>query len=604
MKYFEMPAFPSDYSDKAPTDFVSPLSAQTASAAEPVDQRPAEIANENPRLLDIFMQAPAFMAVLRGAQHVFEMANTPYYQLVGHRDILGKSVAEALPEVVEQGFLSLLDSVFQTGKPFLGRDVRIFLQAEPRGPLSECFVDFIYQPLFEQYGTISGIFVHGVDLTERKRLEQERERLLHEKEQLLTEARDQTKREALLQQIATAMRTTETPEAILQTTVSLLGQGLNADRCYFVRYDQTRDAARIFPEWFRADADIQPLAGRTFQPSSYSVGRNSDFKAGNTHVVNDVVAYDPQEAAPVIALNVRALLRVPLDAGNHMTSLTVAMAYQARQWTEQEVRLVESVATLLRSVLEAAQHQQRERNIAKQLQAALQPPPPAHLPFFPLASYYRPALAEANVGGDFFDVFPVETGCTALVVADLSGKGLAAAAQVATVRNMLRLALYTGNTIREAITILHNTLVEHHLLSGFATLFVGMYDENERTLTYVNCGQEPGLLWRRATQEVEALVPTGPVLGGFASGGFEQRVVSLSSGDTLALFSDGLTEVGPSRKEQLQIEGVSQLLREHCTDPLQKHDPQAVVDCLIAGVDRFARGGARDDVALLVGVVT
>ena len=100
------------------------------------------------------------------------------------------------------------------------------------------------------------------------------------------------------------------------------------------------------------------------------------------------------------------------------------------------------------------------------------------------------------------------------------------------------------------------------------------------------------------------MTPTGPVLGGFREGDFEQNIVALASGDVLALFTDGLTEVGPSRKVQLEIEGVVDVLRGCCHgEAAGKIVPSSVVDCLIAGVDDFARGGARDDIALLVGVV-
>lgn len=118
------------------------------------------------RLASLFMQAPAFIAVLRGPCHIFEMANPMYLQLVGHRAVLGKTVQEALPEVEEQGFLTLLDDVYHTGKPFIGKNMSILLQAEAHGPLQERFIDFVYQPLMEADGAVSGIFVHGVDFTE------------------------------------------------------------------------------------------------------------------------------------------------------------------------------------------------------------------------------------------------------------------------------------------------------------------------------------------------------------------------------------------------------------------------------------------------------
>ena len=145
---------------------------------------------------------------------------------------------------------------------------------------------------------------------------------------------------------------------------------------------------------------------------------------------------------------------------------------------------------------------ERERNISQRLQSALQPDLPGTVAGMALAKYYKAALAEAGVGGDFFDVFAVEKGRSVLIVGDLSGKGLAAAAQVATVRNMLRAFVYSKPSLAEAVTALNAVLSENNLLTGFTTLFVGIYDAGARTLQYVNCGQEPALLRRSATGRV------------------------------------------------------------------------------------------------------
>ena len=251
---------------------------------------------------------------------------------------------------------------------------------------------------------------------------------------------------------------------------------------------------------------------------------------------------------------------------------------------------------------------ERERNIAQQLQAALMPTIPERVPGMAIAEHYKAALSEeAAVGGDFYDVFPLETGCTALVVGDLSGKGLAAASQVATVRNMLRYALHRARTLIGAVTSLNGLLAKHRLLSGFATLFVGTYDKETHLLTYVNCGQEPALVWRAATGDVEELPSTGPILGAFENMDFEARGVALGPSDALVLFTDGLTEVGPSRREMLGIEGVAALLSppfssEEPMNPSQK--AESLARRLIAGVDAAAAGGVmRDDMCLLVAVV-
>ncbi|HEV7265302.1 MAG TPA: PAS domain S-box protein [Falsiroseomonas sp.] len=124
-------------------------------------------AAETERLRRMFDQAPGFMAMLRGPGHVFELANAAYTQLVGHRDVVGKPVREALPEVQGQGFFELLDNVFATGQPFVGRAMPVNLQRRPGGAVERRFVDLVYQPVTDATGAITGIFVEGSDVTER-----------------------------------------------------------------------------------------------------------------------------------------------------------------------------------------------------------------------------------------------------------------------------------------------------------------------------------------------------------------------------------------------------------------------------------------------------
>jgi len=140
--------------------------------AEAVQQANQALTEERERLRGLFEQAPGFIAALSGPDHVFTMANAAYTRLVGRDNILGKPVREALPEVVEQGFLNLLDRVYRSGQPFVGRSIRILLQQAPEGPHEERFLDFVYQPIFDADGKVSGIFVQGHDVTEQKRQEE------------------------------------------------------------------------------------------------------------------------------------------------------------------------------------------------------------------------------------------------------------------------------------------------------------------------------------------------------------------------------------------------------------------------------------------------
>jgi len=123
---------------------------------------------------ELFDQAPGFMAFLRGSDYVIENANAACAQLVGpNRPIIGRPLREALPELVGQRFFERLNQVQATGQPVAGRGSRVVLERRPGGPPEEVFADFIFQPIVEPDGTVTGILVQGHDITEQKRLESE-----------------------------------------------------------------------------------------------------------------------------------------------------------------------------------------------------------------------------------------------------------------------------------------------------------------------------------------------------------------------------------------------------------------------------------------------
>jgi PAS domain S-box-containing protein len=146
-------------------------------------------------LRQMFAQAPGFMCFLRGPEHVFEIVNGSYLQLVGHRDVVGMRARDALPEVIEQGFIDLLDNVYTSATAFLGKELPVQLQRTPGAELEECFLDFIYQPIRDPGGTVVGIFVQGQDVTVQHRAEMERS---------LAEARRQFLIEVVPNQVWTA----------------------------------------------------------------------------------------------------------------------------------------------------------------------------------------------------------------------------------------------------------------------------------------------------------------------------------------------------------------------------------------------------------------
>jgi PAS domain S-box-containing protein len=133
----------------------------------------ARLRESEQRLSQLITLMPSFTAVLLGPEHVFELANDPYYALVGRGpEILGQPVLQALPELVGQPFPALLDQVYRTAEPFETKGMKLLIVRGADGRFDELFVDFVYQPLMSAEGGVFGILVHGVDRTEQVRGEQ------------------------------------------------------------------------------------------------------------------------------------------------------------------------------------------------------------------------------------------------------------------------------------------------------------------------------------------------------------------------------------------------------------------------------------------------
>lgn len=137
-------------------------------------ERQAQVhAAENQRLHELFEQAPSFMCILEGPEHVFTLVNEAYRQLVGHRDLIGMPVREALPDLQGQGYFELLDEVLATGRPFVGKRLQVLVQRRSGDAPEERILNLVYQPIFAPDRSVRGIFVDGYDMTDQRDTEDE-----------------------------------------------------------------------------------------------------------------------------------------------------------------------------------------------------------------------------------------------------------------------------------------------------------------------------------------------------------------------------------------------------------------------------------------------
>ena len=122
--------------------------------------------NREQPLYDLFMQAPAAIAVLHGKNHVFEFTNPLYLRLVDKTEAIhGQTVRHVFPELEKQGFFELLDDVYKTGKPFVGYEMPIELNTDEFNTTTRNYLNFVYQPLRDEHNNVSGIMAHAVNIT-------------------------------------------------------------------------------------------------------------------------------------------------------------------------------------------------------------------------------------------------------------------------------------------------------------------------------------------------------------------------------------------------------------------------------------------------------
>ena len=148
--------------------------------AERVQALNVSLLAESAQLRNLFMRSPSFMCLLKEPEYRFELVNPAFTALVGQRELIGRTFREAIPEAEGQLYLDMLDKVYATGEPFVGKQMRAeFEQVPGEGP-KEVFISFVFQPIVDDDGTVCAIFVDGNDVTDHVRAEKSQALLVRE----------------------------------------------------------------------------------------------------------------------------------------------------------------------------------------------------------------------------------------------------------------------------------------------------------------------------------------------------------------------------------------------------------------------------------------
>ena len=327
----------------------------------------------------------------------------------------------------------------------------------------------------------------------------------------------------------------------------------------------------------------------------------------------NLAAFDLQGAQSVVAQGLRAVVAIPLYAmlretcaGSETHSKRrdfLGVVYldsrRVAAFSRLDRQILDALAVEAASILDNArlveyerqrQRLEQELSIARDIQQALLPRGFRDFPHLTVSGINLPCL---SVGGDYFDVFPMSDDRTAFLIADVSGKGLGAALLTTMLQGALS-GMTMGADPARVFNHINNFLCEHAEVGRYATMFFGALSRDGE-LQYINAGHPSPLLLRGgelAEPFTEGSTPVGLVAGV----DYKAACVKLEAGDTLVLFSDGVTEAADSSEELFGVPRLREALAGRHDAPLD-HLQKAVFD----SVESFTRGASQaDDITLLL----
>lgn len=408
---------------------------------------------------------------------------------------------------------------------------------------------------------------------------------------------------------ATSLLHSQLPlESVLATMLVHAIAITRADRGLLIEPDS---AGLMKPRLARSNkgADLPP---ESVAPSQTAIRQAIDRQASVITADLDQADLNLKSAESIVAQRLRSVVVVPLYAMPRANSgqstvvnpgqLLGALYFDSRQpaaFSNLDLQIVDALGVEAASILDNARLVERERerqrleqelSIAREIQQALLPQGIHNFPHFAVSGVHCPCN---EVGGDYFDVFPISENRTAFLIADVSGKGLGAALLSSMLQGALS-GMTLGTDPARVVNHINKFLCEHSSLGRYATMFFGIL-ERDGTLEFIRAGHPSPLLLRR--NEVSELYTGGSFpVGLVEEARYSSTILKLEPEDTLVLFSDGITEAQDPDRNLFKTSGLRDVVsgrHEESVESLQ----QTVLD----SVGAFCRGAAQsDDMTLLI----
>jgi sigma-B regulation protein RsbU (phosphoserine phosphatase) len=422
--------------------------------------------------------------------------------------------------------------------------------------------------------------------------------LSHSSSKQILETQPAEKLRTMLEITNSLSRTLELEPLLPKIVDNLFQLFKQADRCFIILYEETNK--RLIPKVIKTRRPTDEASARF----SRSIVNRCIEKV--EAILSDDATNDKQFAMSqsIADFRIRSVMCAPLwnQAGKGMGVIQLDTQDRSKKFTQEDLQLLMGVCSQASVALEAAKMHQdvilrerinRDLELAREVQRGFLPASLPNIPGYEFFAHYESAY---EVGGDYYDVIRLPNNKVAIGLGDVAGKGVPAALLMAKVSSDAKFCFLTVPDVAAAVTQLNNQLNQAGIAERFVTFAGGILDCNAHTVTLVNAGHPSPLLHKQngAIEEATPHAVSGLPLGVLEGYEYNSVTVPLAPGDSIIIFSDGVSEAMDVNNVQLEVKGIEAAMKGVSSSP------RALGERIVKAVKQHATGRQpHDDVTLV-----
>lgn len=382
-------------------------------------------------------------------------------------------------------------------------------------------------------------------------------------------------------------------EKVLNTIAELLMMHTDSDAiCVMLAEEQ--DHAYGFERTIKTAVSIglpDKYRNRRFRENDRLI---SEVFSSNQSIMKTLIDEKDHEFPKSLSnAGIKTILAVPMKEGGITKGILNVYRTEPKEYTEYEINLLQIMADLAAGSIVKAEMYAGQKNIAETIQSIMKPAKKYNLHNADIAFVYTPKY---EISGDFFDIIPLGKGRFSAVMTDVSGKGHSAAIYTVKVKYLMKAFASAGYSPSEILAKTNSAIIPETEDSKFISLIYIEIDTERKTIKYSSAGHEPGLFYSKQSGSCSQFTADGLLIGISDDAEFEEKEMSYSDGDIVALYTDGITESTDRNGNQFGFGKIAETVKKHASK-----DAEGISQAIVSAVKRHTkRDKFHDDLSLLV----